>query len=162
MGLSTLTFLCDSLAAGLFAHYGIAQLPVPVRDMLINPPPDLRRDVSLTEVSFGEAIWLRLLGGQGSVFANSDLPEPERRYHMACALFTALCATAGGRAVGLPPVPNDEMKAQMDLFARRLLMAPQLLPEGWQGMPPAGLAELCGVPQVVAETHLAQTAPRAA
>ncbi|MEI2827871.1 MAG: hypothetical protein V9F04_16845 [Dermatophilaceae bacterium] len=94
---------------------------MPVRDMLLNPPPDLRHDLSLTEVGFGEAIWLRLLGGQGSVFANSDLPEPERRYHMAGALFTALCATAGGRAVGLPPVPNDEMKAQMDLFARRLL-----------------------------------------
>ena len=156
MASASLTFLCDSLATALFAHYGISRLPVPVRDMLLEPPPDLQRDLSLTEVGFGEAIWLRLLGGQGSVFANADLPEPERRYHMACALFTALCATAGGRAIGLPPVPNDEMKAQMDLFARRLLMAPQLLPDGWQRMAPAGLAELCGVPQGVAETHLAQ------
>jgi hypothetical protein len=158
MAVASLTFLCDSLAAALFAHYGVSEVPVPVRDMLVDPPPELRRDLSLTEVSFGEAVWLRLLGGQGSVFANSELPEPERRYHMACALFTALCTTAGGRAVGLPPVPNDEMKAQMDLFARRLLMAPQLLPEGWQGMAPAGLAQLCGVPEGVAEIHLAQTA----
>ena len=158
MALASLTFLCDCLATALCAHYGVSRLPVPVRDMLLNPPPDLRHDLSLTEVGFGEAIWLRLLGGQGSVFANSDLPEPERRYHMACALFTALCATAGGRAVGLPPVPNDEMKAQMDLFARRLLMAPHLLPEGWQGMAPAGLAQLCGVPESVAETHIAHHA----
>ena len=160
MALPSLTFLCDSLAAALFAHYGVSQVPVPVRDMLADPPPELRRDLSLTEVSFGEAVWLRLLGGQGSVFANSELPEPERRYHMACALFTALCATAGGRAAGLPSVPNDEMKTQMDLFARRLLMAPQLLPTGWQGMAPAGLAELCGVPRGVAENHLAQVSVR--
>ncbi|MCC7361768.1 MAG: hypothetical protein IT317_19960 [Anaerolineales bacterium] len=158
MTTASLTFLCDCLAAALFEHYGVARLPVPVREMLANPPPDLRRDVSLTEVTFGEAIWLRLLGGQGSVFANSDLPEPERRYYMACALFTALCATAGGRRVGLPPVPNDDMPTQMDLFARRLLMAPRLLPAGWQALGPAGLAELCGVPHAVAVAHLAQSA----
>jgi hypothetical protein len=157
MPTASLSFLCDCLASALIAHYGVARLPVPVRDMLANPPPDLRRDISLSEVTFGEAIWLRLLGGQGSIFANADLPEPERRYHMACALFTGLCATAGGRRVGLPAVPNDEMKTQMDLFARRLLMAPQLLPAGWQQLSPAGLAELCGVPYAVAETHLAQS-----
>lgn len=153
---ASLSFLCDCLASALIAHYNVARLPVPVRDMLANPPADLSRDISLTEVTFGEAIWLRLLGGQGSVFANSDLPEPERRYYMACALFTALCATTGGQQAGLPPVPNDDMKTQMDLFARRLLMAPQLLPAGWQRLSAAGLAELAGVPHAVAEAHLAQ------
>jgi hypothetical protein len=122
--------------------------------MLLNPPPDLRRDISLTDVTFGEAIWLRLIGGQGSVFANENLPEPEQRYHMACALFTALCATRGGQAVGLPEVPNDELKAQMDQFARRLLLAPEVLPEGWSALTAPQLAAMCGVPVDVAEEHL--------
>jgi hypothetical protein len=155
MARPSLEFLCDSLAVGLLSHYGVTQAPVPVRDMLLEPPPDLRRDISLTDVSFGEAIWLRLIGGQGSVFANEHLPEPERRYHMACALFTALCATRGGQAVGLPEVPNDDLQAQMDHFARRLLLAPEILPENWTDLPSEALAALCGVPVQVAEQHLA-------
>jgi len=152
----SLDFLCDSLAVGLLSHYGVTRAPVPVRDMLLEPPPDLRRDISLTDVSFGEAIWLRLIGGQGAVFANERLPEPERRYHMACALFTALCATRGGQAVGLPEVPNDDLTTQMDQFARRLLLAPEVLPENWAELSSAQLAKLCGVPVEVAEQHLAR------
>jgi hypothetical protein len=149
----SLDFLCDSLAVALLSHYRIKRAPVPIRDMLLNPPPDLRRDISLTDVSFGEAIWLRLIGGQGSVFANETLPEPERRYHMACALFTALCSTRGGQAVGLPEVPNDELKMQMDQFARRLLLAPEVLPANWSTFTPSQLAALCGVPiEIAAET----------
>jgi hypothetical protein len=158
MALPTLEFLCDSIAVALLSHYGVKRAPVPVREMLIDPPPDLRLDVSLTEVRFGEATWLRMIGGQGSVFANSELPEAERRYHMACSLFTALCATQGGREAGLPAVSNDEMKAQKDRFARRLLLAPELLPEGWQRMAPQALADLAGVPLDVAEAHLADSA----
>jgi hypothetical protein len=152
-----LDFLCDSLVVGLLAHYRVRRVPVPVRDMLISPPPDLRRDISLTDVSFGEAIWLRLIGGQGSIFVNENLPEPERRYHMACALFTALCATRGGQAVGLPEVPNDDLKVQMDQFARRLLLAPEVLPHDWASLAPAQLASLCGVPVEIAEQQIART-----
>ena len=152
---ASLEFLCDCIVVALLSHYAVRQAPVPVQDMLLAPPPDLRHDVSLTEVDFGQAMWLRLIGGQGSVFANTELPAAERRYHMACALFTALCATKGGRAVGLPDVPNENMRAQMDLFARRLLMPPELLPKGWEHLSPESLAELCGVPQPVAEAHLA-------
>lgn len=154
----SLSFLCDSIVVALLRHYDVRHAPVPVREMLTNPPPELASDLSLTEVSFGEAIWLRLMGGQGSVFANQHLPEPELRYHLACALFTALCATPSGHDAGLPTVPNDEMQAQMDAFARRLLLAPELLPAGWQGWPPEQLARQCGVPQSVAEVHLAAAA----
>jgi hypothetical protein len=158
MARPTLEFLCDSIAVALLSHYDIKRIPVPVREMLLDPPPDLRLDLSLTEVRFGEATWLRMIGGQGSVFANGDLPEPERRYHMACSLFTAFCATQGGRAAGLPEMPNDDMKAQKDFFARRLLLAPELLPAGWQTMAPKALADLAGVPLEVAEAHLANAA----
>jgi hypothetical protein len=55
-------------------------------------------------------------------------------------------------------MPNDEMKTQKDFFARRLLLAPELLPEGWETMAPQALAELAGVPLEVAEAHLAHAA----
>ena len=73
---------------------------------------------------------------------------------MARSLFIGLCATQGGREVGLPAVPNDNLKAQSDLFARRLLMAPELLPNDWHHMAPDALAELCGVPRPVAAAQL--------
>jgi hypothetical protein len=154
----SLEFLCNCLATALLSHYGVTRTPVPLRAMLLAPPPDLAGDLGLTEVTFGEAIWLRPPSGQGSVFANSELPEPERRYAMARALFIGLCTSKGGRAVGLPRVPNDDLKAQSDLFARRLLMAPQLLPTGWERYLPEALAKLCGVPEPVAAAQLLATA----
>ena len=154
MARPSLEFLCDCLATALLSHYGVTRLPVPMREILLQPPPDLRRDLSLTEVNFGEAIWLRPPSGFGSVFVNAEMPESERRYAMARAMFIGLCTTKGGRAAGLPTVPNDDLKAQSDMFARRLLMAPQLLPAGWERLQPQTLASLCGVPEPVAEAQL--------
>jgi hypothetical protein len=153
----SLKFLCDCLATALLSHYGVTQAPVPLREMLQEPPPDWARDLGLTEMSFGEAMWLRPPSGLGTVFVNTEMPEPEQRYAMARAMFVGLCTTKGGQAAGLPAVPNADLKAQSDLFARRLLMAPELLPNGWQWLAPQALAALCGVPQPVAEAHL-QTA----
>ena len=150
----SLEFLCDCLAAALLSHYRITRLPVPLRAMLLEPPPDLSGDLGLTEVSFGEAIWLRPPSGQGSVFVNAAMPEPERRYAMARAMFIGLCTSKSGQGAGLPAVPNDELKAQSDLFARRLLMARELLPDGWEQLEPRALASLAGVPEPVAATHL--------
>ncbi len=151
----TLAFLCDCIASALLARYGIVRPPVPLREMLSAPPPDLSQDLSLTEsLPFGDALWLRPHGGQASVFVNPDLPESHKRYAMARAMFVGLCKSKGGQAVGLPYVPNDELNAQMDLFARRLLLAPSLLPPGWDRLPPEQLANLCGVPVPVAEERL--------
>jgi hypothetical protein len=47
------------------------------------------------------------------------------------------------------------MKVQMDVFARRLLLAPELLPADWQAWSPERLAAHCGVPESVAALHLA-------
>ena len=157
MAQPSLKFLCDCLATALLSHYRVTQMPVPLREMLLDPPPDLSHDLGLTELSFGEAMWLRPPSGLATVFVNADMPEPERRYAMARAMFVGLCTTKGGQAAGLPAVPNADLKAQSDLFARRLLMAPELLPAGWQRLAPQALAALCGVPQPVAEAQL-QTA----
>ena len=154
MARPSLEFLCDCLATALLSHYGVTHMPVPLRDMLLTPPPDLSGDLGLTEVSFGDAIWLRPPSGLASVFVNADMPEAERRYAMARAMFVGLCTTRSGRAAGLPTVPNDQLKAQSDLFARRLLMAPELLPADWKQLGAQALAALCGVPEPVAEAQL--------
>jgi hypothetical protein len=150
----SLEFLCDCLATALLSHYGVTRVPVPLREMLLEPPPGLRGDLGLTEVSFGEAIWLRPPSGRGSVFVNAEMPQAEQRYAMARAMFIGLCTTKSGKGAGLPQVPNDDLKAQSDLFARRLLMPPDLLPDGWERLEPQALAALCGVPEPVAETQL--------
>jgi len=154
MAQPSLKFLCDCLATALLSHYGVTHMPVPLREMLLDPPPDLAHDLGLTEVGFGEAMWLRPPSGMATVFVNAEMPEPERRYAMARAMFVGLCTTKGGQAAGLPAVPNEDLKAQSDLFARRLLMAPELLPSGWQWLAPQALAALCGVPQPVAAAQL--------
>jgi hypothetical protein len=154
MARPSVDFLCDCLATALLSYYSVTRTPVPLRDMLLAPPPDLSGDLSLTEVNFGEAIWLRPPSGLASVFVNSGLPEAEQRYAMARAMFVGLCTTSTGRAAGLPGIPNDQLKAQSDLFARRLLMPPELLPAGWRLMSAPALAMMCGVPEPVAEAQL--------
>ena len=154
MARPSLEFLCDCLATALLSHYSVTQMPVPLRDMLLSPPPELSGDLGLTEVTFGDAMWLRPPSGLASVLVNADMPEAELRYAMARAMFVGLCTTKTGRAAGLPSVPNDQLKAQSDLFARRLLMAPGLLPADWKQLGPRALAALCGVPEPVAEAHL--------
>jgi hypothetical protein len=153
----SLGFLCDCIAAALLARYGVTRPPVPLRAMLGAPPPDLARHISLTEtLPFGDALWLRPPGGQASIFVNPAIPEPNKRYGMARAMFVGLCSSQGGQAAGLPEVPNDNLSAQSDLFARRLLLAPSLMPDDWEELPVETLAELFGVPTEVVEAHLGE------
>jgi hypothetical protein len=162
MSRPSLGFLCDCIVAALLDRYQVTRPPVPMREILDSPPPDLARDLSLTEsLPFGDALWMRLASGQGAVFVNPAISEAQRRYGMARAMYLGLCTSRGGRAAGLPQVPNTELSSQMDLFARRLLLAPALLPPNWQAMPPESLADLCGVPLPVAEAHLHEAAPPA-
>ena len=157
MGKPSLSFLCDSIATTLLDYFGVEGPPVPVRTMVQSPPDDLSNDLSLTEgLPFGDALWLRLMGGRGVVFVNPGLSERERRYAMARALFTGLCASKGGKAVGLPDVPNNDLAAQAALFARLLLMPVDLFPDDWQMMSAADLAGLFIVPVPVAEARVVE------
>lgn len=142
-------FLIRSLVAALLDQYHVVSPPVPVRQMIASPLPDLAGDLSLTEnmfITFCEAMWLRLIGGQGVVFANANLPEPQRRYAMACALFSGLCLSEGGRAVGLHNNPYEEAKTHEHQFARSLLIPLELLPPDWCSMSAAEMAALFDVP----------------
>ena len=151
----SLGFLCAAVTAALVDYYHFAKPPVSVRDILHSPPPDLARDLSLAEVlPFGEALWMRTHTGQGCVFVNPGLPEPQKRYAMACALFTALSASAGGKALGFPAVPNEQLRQQQDLFARHLLIPAELLPRIWPALTAEELATIFVVPPALAEARL--------
>lgn len=158
MAQPSLEFLCHCITIALLDHYAVDRAPVPIREMLDSPPPDLAGDLSLTGLPFGDVLWLRLLRGQGTVFFNNTLSEVEQRYAMARALFTGLCDSKGGRAVGLPAVPNDELNVQGAMFARQLLMPEPLLPAEAASMSPQELARLFLVPVSVAETRVRELA----
>ncbi len=153
----SLEFLFDSIAVALLERYGVEAPPVPIREFLRFPPGDLARDLSLTEsLPFGEAFWLRLGGGQGAIFSNPELPDPQYRHALAAALFTGLCSSAGGLAAGLPPVASDQFYASRDMFAGQVLMPEPLLPANWSSMPVTELADLFQMPLELGESRLGQ------
>ena len=150
-------FLTRSVAIALLDHCGVQKPPVPIRKLILSPPRDLATDLSLVEnphITFCSAQWIRLIGGQGVMFVNGNLAEPERRYAMACALFSALCFTPGGQASGLQALAQSESYACDERFARYLLMPIELLPNDWHLMSVEALADLFGVPLEVAATRL--------
>jgi hypothetical protein len=150
-------FLALCIAEALLDHYQITQPPVPVRNMLVNPPADLTPYVSLAEtLPFGEALWLRTIRGRGAVLVNPVLPEVERRFAMARALFIGLCASEGGQMAGLPnaAIATDDLMAQAAFFARNLLIPTSLLPSGWESMSEDELADLFELPVEVVKARL--------
>ena len=161
MAAPSLEFLCACTASALLEHYGITRPPVSIWEILTSPPPGLGRDLSLTELlPFGEALWLRSPSGQGAVFVNPGLSEPQKRYALARAMFLGLCSSTGGRAAGFPPVPNEALSAQQDYFARRLLMPAWLLPPDWRTASPDVLAEMFMVPRHVAQARQEESSGR--
>lgn len=153
----------NSVAAALIDYYGVNRLPVPVRTFITSPPPDLVRDISLIEgasITFCDAVWVRLINGQGVIFVNGNLPEVDRRYTMACALFFGLCAARGGRAMGLYDAACGTANQFAEQFGRLLLMPVELLPTGWELMPAEELARIADVPIRAAELRLCESGLR--
>lgn len=149
-------FLSQSIVAALLEYYHVDGPPVPVRQFLLSPHPDLVEDVSLIEgegITFCDALWVRLVRGQGVVFVNSALPEPQRRYGMACALFSALCSSRGGRAAGYSSGWNGSIYERAAVFARWLLIPAELLPSDWPQLSAEELADLFLIPRAVAEAR---------
>jgi hypothetical protein len=165
MILPSIEFLSNCMAAALLDHYGVDRLPVPIRTFITSPPPDLASDLSLTEgtsITFCDAVWVRLINGQGVVFLNGNMSEPNRRYAMACALFMGLAATKGGRAVGLYEAVNATASNHAERFGRGVLLPVELLPGGWESMPADDLAKIADVPVRVVAARLRDLGSRQA
>jgi hypothetical protein len=157
----TTDFLIDSLVTGLLEHYRIDHPAVPVRRMVSEPPPDFSRDISLSEsinFTFCRSVWIRPLDGQGVIFLNANLTERERRYELACSLFSGVCGTAAGHESGLyqsvTTGPASNTSDFANRFARRLLMPVELLPYRWEKFSAESFADLFEVPTSVAQLRL--------
>lgn len=152
-----LDLLIESLAHGLLRLYGVTRPPVPIFEMLEHPPAGMERDLDLClGLPFGEAIYLRLLNGQGTVFVNPALPNDRQRYASAGALLIGLLHSPGGRALSPGLTPDHYPEEATDYFARCLLLPAQLLPPGFATMTVSELAELFGVPPEVVSVRLAE------
>ncbi len=157
MPFASTAFISSSIAAALHERYAIYTPPVPVEEFLRQPPAALAQDLALADVlPFGEALWMRLQNGQGCIFSNPGLPIESRRHALARALFVGLCASRRGRAVGLPPVPNDRLPEQQEIFARELLIPVRFLPADWRARPASELAVTFGVPQSMMANRLSE------
>ncbi len=154
----TADFLIDSIVTGLLDHYGVRYPPVPIRRMILEPPLDFKTDLSLSEsvnFTFCRSVWIRPLDGQGVIFLNGNLTERERRYELACALYSGVCGTNAGRESGLyfamstlaPSATSD----YANRFARKLLIPAELLPPRWEKLSTQAFADMFEVPEPIAQ-----------
>ena len=152
-----LDLLLESIACGLLQYYEVRRPPVPILQMLGQPPRGLERDLDLcVALPYGEAAFVRLLSGQGVVFVNPELPLPRQRFASARNMLRGDYHSPRGRALGLSgtaPVPHS---AAEEYYARCLLMPVSLLPLRWPAMTAEELADLFAVPPDAAAARLAE------
>ncbi|MBI3763043.1 MAG: ImmA/IrrE family metallo-endopeptidase [Chloroflexi bacterium] len=149
--------LIESIAFGLLYYYEVKRPPVPVLQMLRQPPHGLEQDLDFCPVlPYGEAVYVRLLNGQGVVFVNPALPPPRQRYVSAREMLSGLYGGPRGRALGFDPLPHQWRAQASDYFARCLLMPKAFMPRGTNSATAAELAELFGVPMNVAKIRVTE------
>jgi hypothetical protein len=152
-----LDLLAESLANGLLEHYAVSRPPVPVFEMVRRPPAGLERHVSLClALPYSDAIYLRLLNGQGTIFVNPRISWVQQRFATARAMLVSLFNTPGGRALGLGLAPAQFPDETADYFARCLLIPHNLLPGDWRDQPASELARTFEVPPEVAAQRAAE------
>jgi hypothetical protein len=150
-----LDLLAESLAYGLIRHYDIVRPPVPIFEMVRRPPAGLERHLSLClALPYSDAIYLRLLNGQGTIFVNPRLSQAHQRYATARAMLLGLANSPGGHALGLGVTPVSFPDEATEYFARCLLMPTSLLPANWQALPDSELAQIFDVPPEVVAARI--------
>lgn len=145
-----LDLVLESLAYGLLDLYGVVRPPIPVLEMVQQPPAGLEQDLDLcVALPYGDGAYIRLLHGQGVVFVNPSLSSDQQRYVVAREMLHGLVASRYGQALGLTAVSRLS-NAAAAYFARCLLMPRAFFPMRWETMPVAELArEFDVVPQTV-------------
>ncbi len=152
-----LDLLAESLASGLLQHYQVTRPPVPIFEMVRRPPSGLERHISLClALPYSDAIYLRLLNGQGTIFVNPRISWAQQRFATARAMLVSLFNSPGGRALGLGVTPVQFPDEVAEYFARCLLMPRSFFPQDWAQQPILEIARVFEVPPETAATRVAE------
>jgi hypothetical protein len=155
--IARLDLLAESMASGLVKYYEVVRPPVPIFEMVRRPPTGLERHLSLClALPYSDAIYLRLLNGQGTIFVNPRISWAHQRYATARALLVGLFNTPGGRALGLGVTPVQFPDEIADYFARCLLLPAELLSPDVAARPVLELARLFEVPPETVAARMAE------
>jgi hypothetical protein len=122
-----------NLALGLISHMGIVVPPVPILEILQNPPEIFVTPPShiMGQYSPWEETLKRPIYIGGRVIIPGDLPDDERRYAIAQGIMLAIGESDHGRNIGLPQLLSPYLWELKDYFAR-VLIAPDPLIEAYR------------------------------
>lgn len=118
-----------NLAQGLADYLGAMEPPVPIEDLLQNPPHLYDSDFGVVDMysNLWDATFARPPSQRGSIFVRLDLEADERRFALARETLSALITSKHGRAMGLFDLIIPHLRESAEYFARFLLAPPRLL-----------------------------------
>jgi len=121
------------LALGLVEYLGVTEPPVPVEQLLRNPPPLYDDDFGVVDMfsNLWDATFARPPTQRGSIFVRMDLDPEQRRYALARELLSALITSKHGRKMGLSDLLLPNLRESAEYFASQLL-APEHLIQAFQ------------------------------
>ena len=142
-----------SLAQGLINYLGVQEPPVPVEDLLKNPPPLYDSDFGVVDMysNLWDATFARPPSQRGSIFVRIDLDPEERRFALARETLSALITSKHGRAMGLFDLLLPHLRESAEYFASYLL-APEPMLKAYheQGGRARGVAKTFNIPPFIA------------
>ncbi len=142
-----------SLAQGLIDYLGVQEPPVPVEDLLKNPPSLYDSDFGVVDMysNLWDATFARPPSQRGSIFVRIDLDPEERRFALARETLSALITSKQGRSMGLFDLLLPHLRESAEYFASQLL-APATMLKAYheQGGRARGVSKTFCIPPFVA------------
>lgn len=118
-----------NIAQGLTDYLGAVEPPVPIEDLLKNPPILYEFDFGVVDMysDLWDATFARPPSQRGSIFVRIDLEPKERRFALARETLSALITSKHGRALGLFDLILPHLRESAEYFARYLLAPKRIL-----------------------------------
>ncbi len=119
----------QNIAQGLVDYLSVMRPPVPIEDLLRNPPALYDSDFGVVEMNseLWDATFARLPDQSGHVFVHSNLDPETRRFALARETLSALITSKHGQKMGLFELVEPHLRESAEFFARILLAPPRLL-----------------------------------
>lgn len=119
----------ENIAQGLIDYLGVMEPPVPIEDLLMNPPVLFDSDFGVVEMNseLWDATFARLPDQSGQIFIHSKLDPEARRFALARESLSALITSKHGQSMGLFELVEPHLRESAEFFARILLAPPRML-----------------------------------